>query len=94
MAITAAVSHIDLLACRNTMMYFDARAQAQMLARGRLWLPAHPAADSFESFHIHVRPVYASMVFPGATLFHVPAVWLKLPYAVMPLVVAGAMIVS
>jgi hypothetical protein len=64
--------------------------QAQMLARGRLWLPAHPAADSFESFHIHVRPVYASMVFPGATLFHVPAVWLKLPYAVMPLVVAGA----
>jgi len=64
--------------------------QAQMLARGRLWLPAHPAADSFESFHIHVKPAYASMVFPGATLFHVPAVWLKLSYPVMPLVVAGA----
>jgi 4-amino-4-deoxy-L-arabinose transferase-like glycosyltransferase len=64
--------------------------QAQMLARGKLWMPQHPVADSFESFHIHVKPVYASMVFPGATLFYVPAVWLKLPYAAMPLLVAGA----
>src|SRR5205823_7192796 len=29
--------------------------QMQMLARGKLWLPQHPAADSFESFHIFVK---------------------------------------
>ena len=57
--------------------------QVQMLARGRLWMPPHAVADSFESFHIFVKPVYASIYFPGASLLHVPAAWLALPYAVL-----------
>jgi hypothetical protein len=64
--------------------------QVQMLARGRLWMPPHEVADSFESFHIFVKPVYASIYFPGASLMHVPATWLSLPYAAMPCVIAGA----
>src|SRR5688500_12800871 len=57
--------------------------QAQMLARGRLWMPQHELADFFETFHIFVKPVYAPIYFPGAALMHVPAVWLALPYWVM-----------
>jgi hypothetical protein len=34
--------------------------QMRMLARGRLWMPAHPLADFFDSFYLIVRPVYAS----------------------------------
>jgi hypothetical protein len=64
--------------------------QARMLAGGRLWMPSHPAADSFDSPYVLVRPVYASMYFPGAALTLVPAVWLGMPWWVTPLVLAGA----
>src|SRR4051794_17484608 len=40
--------------------------QTRMLLHGRLWMPQHPLADFFDSFHILVRPVYASKYFPGA----------------------------
>lgn len=63
--------------------------QAQMLARGRLWMPPHPAADSFDSFYLIVRPVYGSMYFPGASLFWLPAVWLHLPWWIMPLLTSA-----
>ena len=63
-----------------------------MLARGRLWMPAHPLADFFESFHILVRPVYASIYFPGTAMLHVPGVWLGLPTWVTPVVIAGAVV--
>lgn len=67
--------------------------QTQMLARGRLWIPQHPCADFFETFYVLVRPVYASMYFPGAALFFVPIVWLHLPYWLMPLLASGAIAV-
>ena len=64
--------------------------QARMLAAGRLWMPPHPAADSFDSPYVLVRPVYASMYFPGTALTLVPAVWLGLPWWATPLVLSAA----
>ncbi|MEA2710227.1 MAG: hypothetical protein QOF78_2828, partial [Phycisphaerales bacterium] len=64
--------------------------QMQMLSIGRLWMPPHPLADFFDTFHILVRPVYASIYFPGTALMYVAGVWLNLPPWVMPLAVAGA----
>jgi hypothetical protein len=64
--------------------------QAQMLARGRLWMPMHPMADFFETFHVFVRPVYAPMHFPGTALMNVPGVWLGLPHYAIPLLIAAA----
>jgi hypothetical protein len=61
-----------------------------MLAAGRMWMPAHPAADSFDSPYVIVRPFYASMYFPGTALALVPAVWLGLPWWVTPLVLSAA----
>src|SRR2546421_8522326 len=64
--------------------------QSQMLARGRLWMPQHPVADSFETFYVLVKPVYAPIYFPGTALMYVPGVWLHWPTWVMPLLIAGA----
>ena len=64
--------------------------QMQHLAQGKLWMPQHELADHFETFHVFVKPVYASIYFPGTALVYVPTVWLKLPKWVMPLIVAGA----
>jgi hypothetical protein len=64
--------------------------QMQMLARGRLFMPQHPLADFFETFHLFVKPVYAASYFPGTSLLYVPTVWLHLPYWFMPLLVSGA----
>jgi hypothetical protein len=64
--------------------------QTQMLAGGRLWMPAHELADFFDTFYVLVRPVYAAQSFPGAALMNVPAVWLDLPTWLMPLLIASA----
>ena len=66
--------------------------QMQMLARGRLWMPAHPLADFFDSFYLLTRPVYASQYFPGTALLYVPTVWLRLPAWLMPVLAAGAVV--
>jgi hypothetical protein len=66
--------------------------QMQMLARGRLWMPAHPLADFFDSFYLIVRPVYASQYFPGTALIYVPTIWFYLPTWLMPVLVAGAVV--
>ena len=66
--------------------------QMQLIAQGKLWLPAHPHADFFETFHIFNTPVYAPMHFPGTSLLYAPAVWLHLPYYVPPLIVASAIV--
>jgi hypothetical protein len=65
---------------------------ARMLARGRLWMPQHPLADFFESFHIFVRPVYASIYFPGTALMNVPGSWFGLPSWVVPVLAAGLVV--
>jgi hypothetical protein len=64
--------------------------QMRMMAEGSLWLPSHPLADFFEAFHIFVKPVYASMYFPGASLFYLPSVWLNLDPWLMPLLATSA----
>jgi uncharacterized membrane protein YfcA len=66
--------------------------QMQMLAHGRLWMPQHPLADFFESFHIFVKPVYASLYFPGTALMYVPSIWLGLPSWFMPVLVSGSVV--
>lgn len=66
--------------------------QIQMLAHGRLWMPQHLLADFFESFHIFVKPVYASLYFPGTALMYVPSVWLGLPPWTMPVMVCGGVV--
>jgi len=63
--------------------------QARMLLAGRLWMPAHAQADFFETFHVIVKPVYASMYFPGGALALWPALVLHLPTAVWTAVLAG-----
>lgn len=63
--------------------------QSQMLARGRLWLPPHELADSFDTFYVLTRPVYAAQSFPGAAMMFVPTVWFSLPTWLMPLIVAS-----
>jgi hypothetical protein len=66
--------------------------QMQMLARGRLWMPQHPLADAFQTFHVMVKPKYAAIAFPGAALMFVPAVWFHLPWWLLPMCAAGALV--
>jgi hypothetical protein len=66
--------------------------QMRMLAEGRLWMPEHPLADFFESFHILVRPVYAAIYFPGTALMYGPGVVLGLPLWVLPALAAGGVV--
>jgi hypothetical protein len=66
--------------------------QLRMLATGRLWTVAHPLADFFENCFILVKPVYASMYFPGAAMLYVPTIWLGLPPWVLPVLTAGAVV--
>ena len=56
----------------------------RMLAHGRLWMPAPPTPDFYDSFYILVKPVYCSIYFPGTALLYVPTIWLHLPTWVMP----------
>jgi hypothetical protein len=66
--------------------------QAQMLAHGKLWSATYPPEISpfFDTFHFIVDRVYASMYFPGAAMTIVPAIWLRLPYYVSPLLCGAA----
>jgi hypothetical protein len=64
--------------------------QTQHVARGRLWMPAHPLPDFFESFQLLSTPVYASVYFPGLAMMLAPGVWLGLPTWVMPVVISAA----
>jgi hypothetical protein len=62
----------------------------RMLARGRLWMEAHPLADFFDTFYVIVKPVYASLYFPGTALLYAPGDWLNWPTWVMSVVLSGA----
>lgn len=61
---------------------------ARMLASGRLWAPALPAPDSFESFHIFTTPVYASIYPPGTALLHAPGLVLGVPPWITAMLIA------
>jgi len=63
--------------------------QMRMLAHGKLWTRPHELAEFFETFHVFVKPVYASVYFPGTALMYLPAVWLNLPFWLLPLLVAA-----
>ncbi len=63
--------------------------QAQMLARLRLWMPAHPLGDFFDTFYVFTRPVYASQSFPGASLMYAPAALLGWAFWITPILLAG-----
>jgi hypothetical protein len=69
---------------------FSYLIQAHQLARGRLWMPAHPLGQFFDSFQLLVKPVYASAYFPGTALLYVPGVWLHVSPYITSLIVAGA----
>lgn len=62
---------------------------ARLLAHGRLWEPAHPLADFFETFFLIVRPVYVPCYFPGPTLLFAVGAILGLKSWVVPLLLAG-----
>jgi len=69
---------------------FSYLIQAHQLARGHLWMPAHPLAPFFDSFQLLVQPVYASAYFPGTAMLYVPGIWLHLPPYVTSLLISGA----
>jgi hypothetical protein len=64
--------------------------QAHQFAAFRLWEPAHPLADFFDSFQLFTKPVYASAYFPGTAILYVPGVWLHLPPWVTSIAIASA----
>jgi 4-amino-4-deoxy-L-arabinose transferase-like glycosyltransferase len=66
--------------------------QTQMLARGKLWMPAHPMADFFDSFYILTTPKYVAITFPGSAMFFAPALWLHVPPWIVPILIAGAIV--
>lgn len=69
---------------------FSYLIQAQLLARGRLWLPSPPLADFFETIHVIVKPVYASVYFPGTAMLYVPSVWLHAAHYWTALIICAA----
>jgi hypothetical protein len=68
---------------------FSFLTQAQILASGKLWLPPHPMADFFDTFHLLTTPIYAGKHYPGLALLYVPGIWMGLPYWVTTLVVSS-----
>ncbi|HEX8340781.1 MAG TPA: hypothetical protein VF624_07725 [Tepidisphaeraceae bacterium] len=68
--------------------------QARMLSAGRVALPQHECAEFFDTFYVLVKPVYASMYFPGAALAYALPVALGLPWAAWPLLIAAGMMLA
>jgi len=64
--------------------------QMRMLAEGKLWMPAHPVGEFFETFYLLTDHVYASIYFPGTALLYVTEIWLHLPLVTLPICAAGA----
>ena len=64
--------------------------QMRMLAQGRLWMPAHELADFFETFHVEVEGVYASVYFPGTAMMYVAGLWVGWPIWLLPLMISSA----
>ena len=64
--------------------------QAQIIASGRLWLPAPANPDFFDTFHVIVEPVYASMYFPGAAMLYAVGVLMHVPFWITSVIIAAA----
>jgi hypothetical protein len=63
--------------------------QAQIIASGHLWLEKHAHPEFFDTFHVLVEPVYASMYFPGAAMFFAVGVLLHLPFWITAILIAA-----
>lgn len=63
--------------------------QMQMLARGRLWMPALPLPEFFDNFYLLVDRHYAAIYFPGTALLYTPLVWAHLPVWLGPVLISG-----
>jgi hypothetical protein len=88
LAFTALHQHRELFAkIHDEGMYL---LQARMLAHGRLWMPAHPLADFFETFHVQVHGVYSSIYFPGTALAYAIGIWLRIPPWIEAVAISGA----
>jgi hypothetical protein len=72
---------------QDEMMYL---VQAQLIAHGHLWLPAHPMADFFQELFLFHTPVYASMYFPGTALLYATTVWFHIPNWFLSAMISGA----
>src|SRR5207237_332268 len=68
---------------------FSYSIQTNMLAHGRLWMPAHPLPEFFDSFQFLATPIYGSIYFPGASLMYAPGAWLDLPRWLVPVLLSG-----
>ena len=66
--------------------------QTRMLAQGRLWMPAHPLGEFFETFYVLHQPRYAAIYFPGTALLYVWAIWLHVPLWIASASLAGVTI--
>jgi 4-amino-4-deoxy-L-arabinose transferase-like glycosyltransferase len=72
---------------QDELMYL---VQAQAVAHGHLWYPAHPMADFFTELFVINRPVYAGMYFPGTALLYATTVWFHVPTWVLAAAVNAA----
>jgi hypothetical protein len=72
---------------QDELMYL---VQAQLIAHGHLYLPAHPMADFFQELFIFHTPVYASMYFPGTALLYATTIWFQIPNWFLAAVISGA----
>ncbi len=66
--------------------------QARMLTTGRLWITPPPMPDFFESIYVLVKPVYASLSWPGTAIFYAPGVAAGLASWVTPLALTGTIV--
>jgi len=71
---------------------YSYRIQTLMIAHGRLWEPAHPLPEFFESFQLLAAPVYASAYFPGSAMLYAPGVWLHLAPWMIPLLASAGIV--
>jgi hypothetical protein len=63
--------------------------QAKIVAAGKLWLPRHDVAESFDTFHLITDRAYAPKYGPGTALVLAPAALLGLPTWLTPLLLSG-----
>jgi hypothetical protein len=66
--------------------------QMRLMSSFRLWTAPPHNPDFFDSFHMLVKPVYASIYFPGTALMYLWELWLHAPIWIGPVIAAGAIV--